>query len=140
MCLLIRELTVFRLLRRYKAKNSLKYLKRKSLIKNFIDRWSLKNHREKSNLKYSTTQWETRQIQFILKVQSQVRDNFWKPFKTDEKCFLFHVKSYFRSRDIYIFVLTFWSCKLRLILCLLQYSYFPISQEVKVIRQINLVC
>ena len=29
----------------------------------------------------------------------------WKPFKNDEKGFLFHVKSSFRSWDIYIFVL-----------------------------------
>ena len=31
----------------------------------------------------------------------------WKPFKNYVKCFLFYVKSYFRSRDNYIFVLTF---------------------------------
>ena len=24
----------------------------------------------------------------------------WKPFKNDEKCFLFHLKSFFRSQDI----------------------------------------
>ena len=35
----------------------------------------------------------------------------WKSFKNDEKCFLAHLKSYFRSQDIYIFVLTFWSCR-----------------------------
>ena len=34
-----------------------------------------------------------------------------KLFKNDEKCFLFHLKSSFRSQDIYIFVLTFWSCE-----------------------------
>ena len=28
----------------------------------------------------------------------------WKPFKNDEKCFLFHPKSSFRSQDIEIFV------------------------------------
>ena len=33
------------------------------------------------------------------------------PLKIDEKCFLFHLKSSFRSQDIYIFVLTFWSCR-----------------------------
>ena len=33
-----------------------------------------------------------------------------KPFKNDEKCFLFHLKSSFCSQDNYIFVLTFWSC------------------------------
>ena len=39
---------------------------------------------------------------FILKVHSQVWYNFcdWKPFKNDEKCFLFHRKIYFRSQDI----------------------------------------
>ena len=31
-------------------------------------------------------------------------------FKNDEKCFLFHLKSSFRSQDIEVFVLTFWSC------------------------------
>ena len=34
----------------------------------------------------------------------------WKPFKNDEKSFLFYIKSSFRSQDIYIFVLTFWLC------------------------------
>ena len=35
---------------------------------------------------------------------------FWqlkKPFKNDEKCFLFHLKTSFRSQDIYVFVSTF---------------------------------
>ena len=32
------------------------------------------------------------------------------PFKT-EKYFLFYLKSSFRSQDIYIFVMTFWSCR-----------------------------
>ena len=45
----------------------------------------------------------------ILKAQSRVWDNIWqlKPFKIDEKCFLFHIKSSFRSQDTYIFVLIF---------------------------------
>ena len=34
----------------------------------------------------------------------------WKPFKNDEKYFLFHLESFFRSQDFWIFVLTFWSC------------------------------
>ena len=70
-----------------------------------------------------------------------------KPFKKDEKCFLFHIKSFFRSQDIQIFVLTFWSFrknglirKIRLISRLwrhslvykkLQHTYYPISQEVR---------
>ena len=33
-----------------------------------------------------------------------------KHFKNDEKYFLFHLKRSFRSQDIQIFVLTFWSC------------------------------
>ena len=32
-------------------------------------------------------------------------------FKNNEKCFLFHLKSNFRSHDTQIFVLTFWSFK-----------------------------
>ena len=35
----------------------------------------------------------------------------WKPFKSDEKCFLFRLKSSFCSQDFEIFVLTFWSCR-----------------------------
>ena len=34
-----------------------------------------------------------------------------KPFKNNEKCLLFYLISFFRSQDIYIFVLTFWSCR-----------------------------
>ena len=34
----------------------------------------------------------------------------WKPFKSDEKCFLFHLKGSFSSQDILVFVTTFWSC------------------------------
>ena len=50
----------------------------------------------------------------ILNVHSKVWEYFWhlkKPFKKAKKCFLFHLKSSFRSQDIYIFVLSFWSCK-----------------------------
>ena len=81
----------------------------------------------------------------------------WKPFKNDEKCFLFHLKSSFRSQDTYVFVIAFWSCrknglirKIRLTVEFmtshhnlinkqLQYTYWPISHEVKAIRQWNLV-
>ena len=35
----------------------------------------------------------------------------WKPFKNNQKCFLFHLKSSPRFQDIYIFVLTFWPCR-----------------------------
>ena len=35
-----------------------------------------------------------------------------KPFKNDEKCFLFHFKSYFRPQDIKVFVMTFCSCRI----------------------------
>ena len=35
----------------------------------------------------------------------------WKPFKTDEKCFLFYLKGFFRSYDISVFVTTFRSCR-----------------------------
>ena len=39
-----------------------------------------------------------------------ITDN-WKPLKNVEKCFLFHVMSYFRSQDICIFVMAFSSCR-----------------------------
>ena len=39
---------------------------------------------------------------------SETISDIWKPFKRDEKCFLFHVKSSFCSQGICIFVLTFW--------------------------------
>ena len=32
----------------------------------------------------------------------------WKPFRNDEKWFLFHLKSSFRSQDTWVFVTTFW--------------------------------
>ena len=35
----------------------------------------------------------------------------WKSVKNNEKCFYFHLKSSFRFYDIYIFVLTFRSCR-----------------------------
>ena len=35
----------------------------------------------------------------------------WKVLKNDEKYFLFHIKSNFRSQDILIFVLAFRSCR-----------------------------
>ena len=34
-----------------------------------------------------------------------------KPFKNDEKCFLFYLKTSFCAQEIKIFVLTFWSCR-----------------------------
>ena len=35
----------------------------------------------------------------------------WKPFRSDEKCFLFCLTSFSRSQDIKVFVTTFWSCR-----------------------------
>ena len=46
-----------------------------------------------------------------VKVHSETISGNWKPFKNDENFFLLHVKSSFRSWDIYIFVLTYWLCK-----------------------------
>ena len=82
----------------------------------------------------------------------------WKPFKSDEKWFLFHLKSYFRSQDILVFVTTFRSCRKsglirRVILTsklmasqpgLWRYKYkyntnIQISHKVKLIRTWNLV-
>ena len=33
-----------------------------------------------------------------------------KPFKNNEKCFLFYLENSFRSQDIKVVVTTFWSC------------------------------
>ena len=53
----------------------------------------------------------------------------WKPFKIDEKRFLFHLKSSLRFQDIYIFLLTFWPCrKNRLIREIRSSSKFMTSQ------------
>ena len=78
----------------------------------------------------------------------------WKPFKSDEKCFLFHLKGSFPSKNIQILFLTFWLCwrnalvrKIRLISKFwrhnlfnkqLQYTYCPMSHEVKATRYWNL--
>ena len=35
----------------------------------------------------------------------------WKPFKNDKRCFLFHLKCSFHSREFQIFVLNFWSSR-----------------------------
>ena len=76
----------------------------------------------------------------------------WKPFKSDENCFLFRLENYFRSQDIYVFVLTFWLCRKDSLIrsCLglwcnnlvnkqLYYTYWPISHEVKTTRKWSLV-
>ena len=69
----------------------------------------------------------------------------WKPFKNGEKCFLFHLKSFFRSKDVYVFVTTFWPCRKNSLIIRwiskfmtsqpglkqLQYTYCPISHKVK---------
>ena len=44
-------------------------------------------------------------------LRSEIIFDNWKPFKNDEKCFLFPFKSSLRSQDIYIFVMSFWSCR-----------------------------
>ena len=55
-------------------------------------------------------------LRWFLKSDSDLPKKFvyflkWKVFKNCENCFLFHHKSSFRSQDIYIFVLTFWTCR-----------------------------
>ena len=80
---------------------------------------------------------------------------YLKPFKNYEKCFLFHLKNSFRSQDIYVLVMTFWSCRKKGLIRKikltskfmtsqpahkqLQYKYCPISHEVKATRQCNLI-
>ena len=66
-----------------------------------------------------------------------------KPFKNDEKCYLLHLKSSFRSQDIQVFFTAFWSCRKNgqnswrhnLVYKQLQYTYCPISHKVKATRQ-----
>ena len=79
-----------------------------------------------------------------------------RPLKMMKNALYFYLKSLFRSQDIYVFAMTFWSRrknssirKLRLISKSawrhnlvnkqLQYTYCPRSQEVKATRQWNLV-
>ena len=44
-------------------------------------------------------------------VKSDTITGNWMSFKNDEKCFLFHLKSSFRSQDISVFVSTFLPCR-----------------------------
>ena len=83
-------------------------------------------------------------------LRSETTYGNWKPFDNDEECFLFHRKSSFCSEDIEIFILPFLVRqengllgKLRLISKFmtsqtrkqLLYTYYLISQEVKVTRR-----
>ena len=52
----------------------------------------------------------------------------WKTFKNDKRCFLFYLKSYFHSQDIYFSVLTFWSCINDLVRTVMLISKFITSQ------------
>ena len=77
------------------------------------------------------------------------------PLKLMKNVFLFHVNGSFRSSEIYIFVLTLWVCKKPLdqksmVISKIydvtdwtknnyNYTYYPISKEVKAIRKGNLV-
>ena len=49
-----------------------------------------------------------RKTVFSNKMQSS-KSHSQRPFRNDEKCFLFHLKNSFRSQDIEIYALTFWS-------------------------------
>ena len=91
----------------------------------------------------------------MLKSDSNFPQNFfyllqWKPLKNADKCFLFRLKFPFSSQDISIFVLTFWSHRKNVLIRnislfqnswrhnlfnkQLQYTYCPISLEVKATR------
>ena len=82
------------------------------ILKSLI-RFSISNTIERCHLKPSLT------VQFIklnlihqriTLTPEKIFDN-WKPFKNDEKRFLFHLKSSFRSPDIKVSVLNFRSCR-----------------------------
>ena len=66
------------------------------------------------SLVFTVLCFEFNVILMDLKAHSQIlrRRTFGnlKSLKNDEKYFLFHWKSSFRSQDIYLFILTFWSC------------------------------
>ena len=63
-----------------------------------------------STIQLSFSYWNL-QIYWRRTLRSEKIFGNWKPFKNDDKCFLFHLKSSFRSQDIQFFVLTFWSCR-----------------------------
>ena len=53
----------------------------------------------------------------------------WKPFKSDEKCFLFHFNSSFHSQDIEVFVMSFRSCRKNTLIRMIRLvSKFMVSQ------------
>ena len=73
--------------------------------------------------------WETIKVKLS---PSKINSHYllaWNPFKDDENCFLFHLKRSFRSQDVYVFVMIFWSCrKNRLIRKIRLTSKFMTSQ------------
>ena len=59
---------------------------------------------------YSLTEWGVSlyRAAWSCTLRYEAISGKWKPFKNDEKWFLFHLKSSFCSQDIYIFILIFW--------------------------------
>ena len=53
----------------------------------------------------------------------------WKPFKNDEKCFLFHLQGFFRPQNIYVFVMTFWSCRKKDLMKKMSACYYHVTYE-----------
>ena len=43
-------------------------------------------------------------------LRSETICDSWKPFKSDEKCFLFHLNGFISSQDVQVYALTFGSC------------------------------
>ena len=70
-----------------------------------------------TSLQNQTIQFTTRITQDIIKVGLSPSKKIlcylldWKPLRSYEKCFLFHLKSSFCSQDILVFVTTFWWCR-----------------------------
>ena len=67
-----------------------------------------------NSLSTNPTKWSNTLKQFVDKLPTKclsVFDHFVKLPLKGLKCFLFHVKSSFRSWDNYNFVLTFWLCR-----------------------------
>ena len=74
---------------------------RKGVLKNFVK--FTEKHLGMTASELLENQWEFRKQWFKVGLSPSKKIFYllqWKPFNNDEKCFLFHLKSSFRSRDI----------------------------------------
>ena len=71
---------------------------------NLINNWGSKCRKGKYIIDTENSPYFCYSFKILLKAHSQLWDNFWqlKAFKSDEICFLFHLKSSFLSQDIQV--------------------------------------